>query len=94
MNPFKYRPVAPVDPNDGEVDDWEDTWLSNFFAWSSHTFTKTWCNTPEHWTSRFTVYLYTTCACCLIWRGVFVGASVIIAIDVLALLFYVSIMTP
>lgn len=88
---WKCRPITPVDPNDGEVDDWEDNWLSNSFAWASKAFFKGWCDTPEHWTSRFTVYLYTTCGCCLIWRGVFLGAGAVFALDVLAILFYYGI---
>lgn len=73
MNPFRYRPAAPVDPDDGETDEWADNWLSNYFAWASRTFLPHWCDTPPHWTSRLTEYLWTSCPCCLLFRGLTLG---------------------
>ena len=73
VSPFKYRPEAPQDHNDGETDDWADNWLSNSLAWASRTFLPSWCSTEEHWTSKFMDYLYTTCPCCMLFRGIVVG---------------------
>jgi hypothetical protein len=53
--------------------EWEDNALSNTFAWVSYAILPTWCQTPEHFTSRFTQYLFTDCPCCLFWRGITVG---------------------
>jgi hypothetical protein len=85
-NPFRYRPEMPVDPNDGETDEWEDNWLSNALAWASRVFTKNWCDTPEHWTSRISNYLWTSCPCCLFFRGAILG--VILGVVSGALLVY------
>jgi hypothetical protein len=74
-NPFRYRPDQQPDiDHDGKVvDDWEDNALSNAMAWASLTFTPNWCQTPEHWTSRFALSLFTTCPCCMIFRGLTLG---------------------
>jgi len=74
-NPFRYRPPEQPDTDhDGKtVDDWEDNALSNFLAWSSVTFMPMWCQTEEHWTSRFASTLFTTCPCCMIFRGLALG---------------------
>jgi len=74
-SPFKYRPQEQPDvDHDGKtVDDWEDNRLSNFLAWASTTFMPFWCQTPEHWTTRFANSLYTTCPCCMIFRGLAIG---------------------
>jgi len=74
-SPFRYRPPEQPDVDgDGKtVDDWEDNWLSNALAWSSVTFMPNWCQTPEHWTSRFANTLFTTCPCCMIFRGLSIG---------------------
>lgn len=71
-NPFKYRP-EDVPDFDVAPDEWSDNWLSNFLAWFSLTFLESWCNTPQHWTSKVTEYLSTSCPCCLIWRGLGLG---------------------
>ena len=74
-NPFRFRPTEPeadVD-QDGEIADWEDNALSNFFAWASTIFTPTWCQNETHWTGRFAKFLWTSCPCCLLFRGVFLG---------------------
>jgi len=73
QNPFKYRPQDPAIGDDTEPDFWEDNWLSNFMAAASQVVTPNWCETEEHWTSKVTEYLFTTCPCCLIWRGLFLG---------------------
>jgi hypothetical protein len=89
-SPFRFRPPEQEDvDHDGKtVDDWEDNALSNFLAWSSQTFMPNWCQTPEHWTSRSANYLYTSCPCCMIFRGVFLGLvfSVVIWIPILILI--------
>ena len=89
MNPFKYRP-GPPDPNDDETDEWADNWLSNSMAWASRTFVTDWCETPEHWTSKLEDYFHTSCPCCLFIRGIFVGAFLIIFLDMLAIAVYMS----
>jgi len=74
-NPFRFRPSEPeadVD-HDGEVADWEDNALSNFFAWASTVLMPTWCQDEAHWTSRFATYLWTSCPCCLLFRGIALG---------------------
>lgn len=74
-NPFRYRPPDQEDvDHDGKtVDDWEDNALSNALAWASATFVPFWCQTPEHWTSRLASYLFTTCPCCGLFRGLVLG---------------------
>jgi hypothetical protein len=74
-SPFRFRPPEQDDvDHDGKtVDDWEDNALSNALAWSSTTFVPMWCQTPEHWTSRLADYLYTSCPCCMIFRGLSLG---------------------
>jgi hypothetical protein len=74
-NPFKYRP-EDVPTFETAPHDWTDNWLSNFFAWASLTFLGPWCSTPEHWTSAFMRYMFTSCPCCLIFRGVAIGIFV------------------
>jgi hypothetical protein len=64
---------AEADDNPGSPVEWEDNSLSNFFAWSSYRLTPNWCQTPEHFTSRLTQYLWTDCPCCLLFRGITVG---------------------
>jgi hypothetical protein len=77
-NPFRYRPQQQPDiDHDGKtVDDWEDNRLSNFLAWASVHVTPWWCQTPEHWTSRFAASLFTTCPCCMIFRGLALGVII------------------
>ena len=74
-SPFRFRPQEPeadVD-HDGEKPDWQDNALSNFLAWGSTTFTPTWCQSPEDWASRFSNYLWTSCPCCMLFRGLALG---------------------
>ena len=66
-NPFRYRPADP------EIDDWADNAVSNVMAWLSQRLLPGWCATPEHWTSRLTMMLWTDCPCCLLWRGLVLG---------------------
>lgn len=89
-NPFKYRPAVPVDPNDGETDEWEDNAISNALAWSSRTFVPAWCDTPEHWTSKFAGYFHTSCPCCLLFRGIILGAFFIFVLDIVAAIVYMT----
>jgi len=59
------EPFTPVE--------WEDNWLSNAMAWVSYFALSDWCQTPEHFSSRLTRYLFTDCPCCLLWRGLALG---------------------
>jgi len=79
MTPFRFRPDQQddVDGDGKTVEDWEDNAVSNFMAWGSSTFLPDWCQTEEHWTSRFANFLYTSCPCCMIWRGMFMGGSIV-----------------
>jgi hypothetical protein len=74
-SPFRYRPTEPdadVD-HDGEKPDWEDNALSNVLAWASTTFVPTWCQNDTHWTGRLTKHLWTSCPCCMMFRGLVLG---------------------
>ncbi len=71
---FRPGDVPQGDPELGGPVDWEDNWLSNSMAWVSHKLLPRWCQTPEHWTSRITQYLFTDCPCCLLFRGLSLGA--------------------
>lgn len=80
INPFRFRPETPgtaAEPDaeelDGGTGDWQDNWLSNVMAWGSRVFLPSWCDTPEHWTSRLMQYFQTSCPCCLFFRGIVVG---------------------
>ena len=79
---MKFRPADDPrnkaiegDPNPGSPVEWENNAVSNTFAWASHKFIPTWCQTPEHFTSRLANYLFTDCPCCLMWRGIVVGIA-------------------
>lgn len=71
MFPWNYR---PTDPDTDRVE-WEDSAVSNSFAWASDTFTTGYCKTPEHWTSKLMHYFWTDCPCCLFLRGVIIGIA-------------------
>lgn len=77
-NPFKFRPTS--DEAQEEVLSWEDNWASNFMAWFSQVFLRSWCDDENHWTFRVVNYLWADCACCLSWRffcmGLLVGLAV------------------
>jgi hypothetical protein len=76
-NPFRYRPNPDADvDHDGKVPDWEDNALSNFFAWASTVFTPTWCQSEDDRAARFANYLWTSCPCCMLFRGLFLGIGV------------------
>jgi hypothetical protein len=79
-SPFRFRPDSQEDVDgDGKVvEDWEDNPISNTMAWTSATFVPDWCQTEEHWTSRFVNYVFTTCPCCMFWRGFFLGGSMVL----------------
>jgi hypothetical protein len=73
-NPFTYRPGPDADvDHDGKVPDWEDNALSNGLAWASTVFTPTWCQNEQHWSARFANTLFTSCPCCMIFRGITIG---------------------
>lgn len=73
MNPTKYRPASPAAGDGAEPDEWADNALSNTLAWLSQVVTPRWCQTPDHWTAHTTNYLFTSCPCCLLWRGLILG---------------------
>ena len=73
---MRFRPGdLPIgDPTEpGTPVEWEDNWLSNLLAYVSYKFLPNWCQTPEHWTSRVTQYLFTDCPCCILFRGLSIG---------------------
>ena len=81
MNPFKYRPEHLVrDPDLPEAPDdieWEDNAISNFMAWFSQLPPlEPMCNEKEYLSSRFANYFYTSCPCCLFYRGLIIGAFI------------------
>lgn len=66
--PWKFRP--------GEDDlDWEDNAVSNTMAWVSQKVTPSWCADEDHWTVRWTMYLWAECPCCLSIRWLIVGLA-------------------
>ncbi len=69
--------------DDGGPVEWTDNAVSNSFAWASYRLVPSWCQTPEHWTSRLTNYLFTDCPCCLLFRGIVVGAALMTLVFVL-----------
>lgn len=73
------KPNTPVE--------WEDNALSNTFAYLSYKLVPSWCQTPEHWTSRVTQYLFTDCPCCLLFRGIVVGMMITWILAALLFLF-------
>lgn len=78
MNPLRYRPPeAAYDAAMGEPGtertDWEDNPSSNAIAWASATFVPSWCQVEGHWTNRLVDYLFTTCPCCMFFRGAALG---------------------
>jgi len=42
-------------------------------AWGSTVFTPTWCQSPDDWASRFAAFLWTSCPCCMVFRGIIIG---------------------
>jgi hypothetical protein len=74
MKPTEYRPTSPAAGDGDEPDEWADNKLSNSMAWASQVITPKWCQSPEHWTARLTEYLFTSCPCCLVFRGLVIGA--------------------
>lgn len=69
---MRFRPEH--DPRPGGPVEWEDNFVSNLLAHLSFKVTPSWCQTPEHWSSRIVQYLFTDCPCCLFFRGALVGA--------------------
>lgn len=77
MNPFAYRPRNPEDI------DWENNWLSNSMAWVSDRMLPSLCNTADHWSSRMANYVWTDCPCCLVLRGMTLGAGAGLVVGIL-----------
>ncbi|MEY9493733.1 hypothetical protein [Bradyrhizobium elkanii] len=76
---MRFRPGD--DPRTDSTDqgpavDWADNRISNTMAWASWRITPRWCQSEGHWTSRTTQYLFTDCPCCLLFRGLIIGAAV------------------
>lgn len=67
--PTAYRPAH-------DEQDWDDNAVSNVMAWGSSLITPGWCKSETHWTARLADKLWSECACCLLFRGVFLGAIV------------------
>jgi len=82
-----FRPV-----NDTRVDDatdpidWEDNAVSNAMAAVSFYVTPKACQTPEHFSSRFANLFYTTCPCCMFYRGLTVAAVPLLALITILLI--------
>jgi hypothetical protein len=84
MKPFDFRPTE----DDKEELDWEDNWLSNTIAWLTTQVMPDACSTPGNIMPRISNYLWTSCPCCLFWRGALFGAvapTIVIALIVLAI---------
>ena len=92
-DPFTYRPPDQPDvDHDGKVvDDWEDNPVSNAFAYASVTFVPAWCQDEAHWTNRFALWLWTSCPCCMFYRGLAVGIFVSGVLWLLLLLLYLAV---
>lgn len=71
------HPDAVALMSDGEPESkWQHVPVNRadeLFTWGSKTVVPTWCQTPEHWTSRVVDYLWVDCPCCLFFRGVVLG---------------------
>lgn len=57
----------------GTPTEWAENPISDTFAWASYKFVPSWCQHETHFTSRLTQYLWTSCPCCLLFRGIVVG---------------------
>lgn len=94
-NPFTYRPSPDADvDHDGNVPDWEDNALSNGLAWASTVFTPTWCQNEQHWTARFAASLFTTCPCCMIFRGIAIGFTLGVTLCLISTLLLCLVVRP
>ena len=67
INPFKFRPSHMDDI------DWDDNWLSNSLAFFSMLIAPNLCEKPGTWAVRLTEWMWTSCSCCLYFRGIFTG---------------------
>lgn len=80
----KFRPSNP------EELDWEDNWISNVMAYYSHDIASM-CKEETQYSTRFAMYFFTSCPCCLLYRGIFIGVLLVLALDALAVLAYLLI---
>jgi len=74
--PWRFRPENdPRNVGDAEEDrvDWEDNAASNVMAWTSHKVLPNFCQTDDHWTGKLAKVFFTTCPCCMLWRGITIG---------------------
>lgn len=65
--PWAYRPSGPDEL------DWEDNAVSNSIAWLSQQIVPTWCSDENHWTVKFTGFLWAECYCCVAFRWATAG---------------------
>jgi hypothetical protein len=79
------------DPHPDSPVEWENNWLSNFLAAASQSFLPNWCQTPEHWTSKIAQTLWTDCPCCLLFRGITVGLTIGILINLITIISFMVI---
>lgn len=48
--------------------------INAFFTWGrGWALPKSWCEDPHHWTWRVVDAFWIDCACCFLFRGLFVG---------------------
>jgi len=85
---LRFRPED--DPHPGSPVEWTDNWLSNFFAWGSKTFTPSWCQSKDHWSSRITQYVFTDCPCCLFFRGLIIGGLLVLPFWIIVIVVLLS----
>ena len=72
---FRFRPEHDTRVDDlTDPVDWEDNFISNALAATSFYLFPCACQTPTHITTRIVDYFYTTCPCCMFYRGVTVAA--------------------
>jgi len=89
---FRFRPEHDTRVDDlTDPIDWEDNALSNAFAATSFYLFPKACQSPDHPSTRFVDYFFTSCPCCMFYRGFFIGALIstllltIISVTVLAI---------
>jgi hypothetical protein len=77
VNPLHFRPENDdrVDTSKEDATDWEDNALSNLYAWASWRFVPRWCEQHDHITSRWANAVFTTCPCCMFYRGLSMGIA-------------------
>jgi hypothetical protein len=55
-------------------------------AWGSTHVLPHWCQAPNHWSTKLADSLFTTCPCCMLFRGIFITLfSVVLWLALMAL---------